>query len=249
MELLPAVLAVVAGYLVGAVSFSRIVVHLVQPGLDITRTRLVLPDDGEVIETDLVSSTAVQLRLGSRYGCLTGLLDVAKVALPVLALRLWFPDTYYYICFAAAGAVGHVWPIYYGFKGGRGLSPITGGFLVMAPVGTLVCTAVSVLVGIAARDRMLSSVLMLVLMIPWTWFTTHDWILLLYTLAMNALFLGTLVPELRLYGRLRREGRLPALNNARIEGETARADLMGDDLAPSLRRFLHLGKPAPTEEE
>ena len=251
MDLLSALLAVVAGYLIGSISFARIVVGIVAPGLDITRTRVVMPDNGEVLESDAVGPTVVRLHLGSRYGCFTGLLDMAKVALPALLIRLWFPDTYYYILFAAAGAVGHNWPIYYHFQGGRGQSPVTGGFLVMAPVGAIVCTAVSVVIGLVAHDRILASIIMMVLMVPWVWISTRDWVLILYTAAMVTLYLGSMMPEFRQYARMKREGRLAALDDARIEGGPVRGTgLLRDDAdLPSLRRLLRLGKPARTEED
>jgi glycerol-3-phosphate acyltransferase PlsY len=250
MEILPALLAVVAGYLTGSVSFARIVVGVVAPGVDITHTRVVMPDNGEVLESDAVSPTVVRLHLGSRYGCLTGILDMGKVFVPALLLRILFPDSYAYILFAAAAAVGHNWPIYYRFQGGRGQSPITGGFLVMAPVGALVCTAVSVLVGVVARDRILSGILMMVLMIPWVLLTTRDWVLVLYTAAMTVLFVGSMMPELRQYARMKREGRLEALAEARIEGGAVRGTgLLRDDAdMPQLQRLLHPSHPPQGDE-
>lgn len=245
MSLVAALLALMAGYLIGSISFARIVVQLVAPGLDISHTRVVMPDNGEVLESDAVSPMVVRLHLGSRYGCLTGLLDIAKVVLPALALKLWFPDTYLYILFAAAAAVGHNWPIYYRFQGGRGQSPITGGFLVMAPVGAVVCTLISVLFGILTRDRILSGILMMVLMAPWVLFTTFDWVLVTYTVAMAALFIGSMMPELRQYARLKRAGRFAALENAAIEGGARRGTgLLRDDAdLPSLRRLFSTPTP------
>jgi hypothetical protein len=88
-------------------------------------------------------------------------------------------------------------------------------------------------------------------MVPWVWFTTGDWVLIGYTAAMGLLYAGALTPELRQYARLKREGRLAALDNAQIEGGPRRgAGLLRDDAdLPSLRRFLRLGRPARTEKE
>jgi hypothetical protein len=49
----------------------------------------------------------------------------------------------------------------------------------------------------------------LLLMIPWIWFLTHDPVKLAYVLIANGLFWYAMLPELRQYFRLRREGRLP----------------------------------------
>jgi glycerol-3-phosphate acyltransferase PlsY len=222
MHLLVLVLAGAAGYLVGSVSFARIVTHFAAPDLDITRTRVVMPDTGEVLESNAVSPTVVRLHLGPRYGCLAGLLDMAKVAIPAAVLRLLLPDTYAYIAFAAFAVIGHNWPLYYRFQGGRGLSPISGGFLVMAPLGMVVCTLLSAVVGFALHDRVISVIIMMVLMIPWIFFTTGDAVLLAYTVAMTMVFVGSMLPELRQYARVKREGRLAALGEATIEGGAIR---------------------------
>jgi hypothetical protein len=49
----------------------------------------------------------------------------------------------------------------------------------------------------------------LVLMIPWIWFRTHDVVKLAYVLIANTLFWFAMLPELKQYFRLRREGELP----------------------------------------
>ena len=49
----------------------------------------------------------------------------------------------------------------------------------------------------------------LLLMIPWIWFRNHDVAKLTYVLLANALFWFAMLPELRQYIRLRKEGELP----------------------------------------
>jgi len=85
------------------------------------------PGSDIVFESDSVSASAVRFQLGARYGCLTAILDMLKVAIPTLIVRLWQPDEAYYLVLAGAGVAGHAWPVYFRFKGGRGESPILGG--------------------------------------------------------------------------------------------------------------------------
>jgi len=64
-----------------------------------------------------------------------GIFDIAKAALPTwLGLELDLGEN---IAAAAglAAVVGHNWPIYLGFKGGRGLSPFIGVLLIIFPWG------------------------------------------------------------------------------------------------------------------
>ena len=62
----------------------------------------------------------VRMQVGTRYGCLTAILDIAKVAIPALIFKLWQPETPYFLVTALFGLIGHDWPIYHRFKGGRG---------------------------------------------------------------------------------------------------------------------------------
>ncbi len=105
--------------------------------------------------------------------------------------------------------VGHNYPIYYRFKGGRGLATVYGGFFVLDWVGVLVTSIAGMVLG-----GLLGQVLMmrwagLLLMIPWIWFRTQDPVQLAYVLIANALFWYAMLPELRQYFRLRKEGELP----------------------------------------
>jgi len=78
--------AALAGYLLGSISFARIAVRLSGKPVDIGHWEVRLPN-GETFTSDIVSATSVRLALGPRYGCLVSALDMAKVAIPTLALR------------------------------------------------------------------------------------------------------------------------------------------------------------------
>lgn len=105
--------------------------------------------------------------------------------------------------------IGHNYPIYYRFKGGRGLATVYGGFLVLDWVGVLLTNTIGMLVGELLGQVLLMRWVGLVLMIPWIWFRTHDVAKLAYVLIANALFWLAMLPELRQDIRLRRDGELP----------------------------------------
>lgn len=207
-------LSALAGYLIGSLSFARIIARIVAPGKDITHTDIYLPEHDMTVSSDAVSATVVQLHIGRKYGCLVGVFDMLKVALPALLVKLWQPDVPYFLILAGFGTVGHNWPIYYHFQGGRGLSPITGGMLVMDWLGTLVTNTIGALSGFVITNRFFSSGMGMVLMIPWIWFRTHDWTYLAYTLAMNIIYWGSLTPEWKQYARLRDAGALEEYTEA-----------------------------------
>jgi glycerol-3-phosphate acyltransferase PlsY len=93
--------------------------------------------------------------------------------------------------------VGHNWPIYYRFKGGRGLSPMYGGFLAVAPLGSIVTSLVGMFIGLALKQVLLSYMLGPWLMIPWVWWRTRDLAHVGYALFVNLLFMVAMIPDIR----------------------------------------------------
>ena len=191
-----AVLAALIGYLFGSISSARLVTGRVAPGTNITRVEEEIPNSDQKFVIKSVSATNVRVQLGTRYGCLTAILDMLKVALPTLVLRLLYPDQPYYLIAAAMGVLGHDYPVFYRFKGGRGESAIYGGLLVIDLVGVLVNNIGSVLLGWLTGQLLVFRWAALILFIPWMWFTTHDPWHLAYILFVNLIYFTSMIPEL-----------------------------------------------------
>jgi glycerol-3-phosphate acyltransferase PlsY len=153
-----------------------------------------------------VNATALALRAGPKYGMLTGLLDVLKIFIPTLAFRLWSPEPPYFLIVAAAGMAGHIWPVYYRFRGGRGISQAYGAMLAFAPLGAVVCGLAGPIMGLLLRDAYITFIGGMWLMIPWLWFATHDWRCVAWAAAVNLMFLLASTPDMREYVRIRRSG-------------------------------------------
>ncbi len=219
-----ALAAALAGYLLGSISFARIVTRLAAPGQDISRIKVTLPDGQASMESDAVSATTVRLHIGARYGCLTSILDMLKAGVPALILKLLYPESPYYLVTAAAATIGHNWPVYHRFKGGRGLSPILGGLLVVDWMGVLVTNLIGFLLGLPSRNLLVVTGAGITLMIPWIWVRSGDLWEVLYALAMSLIYWPSMIPEIREYMRLRREGHLEAFQEAeqlRVAGRRA----------------------------
>ncbi|NVB38415.1 glycerol-3-phosphate acyltransferase [Pseudenhygromyxa sp. WMMC2535] len=86
------------------------------------------------------ASNAVRA-LGRRWGLLVFALDVAKAALPVAAAVHRYAgtpsETTAVSLVALAAILGHVFPIYLRFRGGKGVACAFGVFLVLAPKAAL----------------------------------------------------------------------------------------------------------------
>ena len=224
MNLVIALLAIVIGYLAGSISFARLVTRLFAPEQDITKIEIEVPDSDERFESDAISATSVRLHLGPRYGCLTSILDILKAALPALAFKLWQPEAPYYLLAAGMAAIGHNWPIYYRFKGGRGMSPILGGMLVVDWLGVIITFLLGLLSDLAIKATLVSSGVWLVLMIPWIWLRSGDAAEPAYAVAMCILFWASMIPEWRELLRLRQEGALENLQQAKELQVASRRD-------------------------
>lgn len=232
LDWLIALLAAAVGYLCGSISFARLVTRIFAPEQDISRLKVSVPGTDIHVESDAVSATTVGYHVGRRYGCLTGALDMLKAALPALAFRLWRPEAPYYLIAAAMATVGHNWPVWYRFKGGRGLSPVTGGMLVLDWLGTLLTNVLGVLVGLAVKDSFVGSGIYMVFMIPWILVRGRGWAELIYVVVMTVLYWASLWPDVKEDLRLRREGKYDAYAGARQLQVRTRMDRQLVDTLP-----------------
>lgn len=209
MSLSIALLAAAIGYLFGSLSFARLVARYVMPGEDISTTVFAVPGADEKVVMTAVSATSISMRAGPKFGCLTTILDMLKVTIPTLAFKLWFPDDYFFLIVATMGMVGHNWPLYHHFKGGRGFSPVFGGLIVIDWLAIFATSLGGMLFGLLVfRDVFIAYMAGMWLMIPWLWFRTYDWAYLAYAVAINILFGLAMLPELRQYFKLKREGKV-----------------------------------------
>lgn len=130
--------AVALAYLLGSIPFGYLLVRL--------------SGGGDVRETGSggTGATNVTRRAGRGAGLLTLLLDALKGIAAVLFARLLLgagPGADWWTCAAAVTAVlGHVFPVWLGFRGGKGVATGLGVFLVLAPLATLCALVVFVAV-------------------------------------------------------------------------------------------------------
>ncbi|HEY6066746.1 MAG TPA: glycerol-3-phosphate 1-O-acyltransferase PlsY [Thermoanaerobaculia bacterium] len=149
----PAALVVVA-YLLGSISFAVLVVRA-KTGTDIRAE-----GSGNAGATNVLRAH------GRKLALLVALADVAKGAVAVLLMRLVTADPVWTSAAGLAAVLGHVFPVFYGFRGGKGVATAVGAFLVLAPLSLLCCLAVFVLVVLLTRYVSLGSVIAMVLLPP-----------------------------------------------------------------------------------
>jgi glycerol-3-phosphate acyltransferase PlsY len=205
MNALVALCAAIAGYLLGSLSFSRIISRLAAPQSDIAHTEVPVPGTDMTYKVTAFGATAVSMQLGPRVGCAIGFLDMLKVALPTLAFKLLYPDQPYELIVAVAGMVGHNWPLCHRFKGGRGISAYYGGLFVIDWLGALVTSTAGLLLGLLViRDFIVAYIAGLWLLIPWIWFRTHRLEYVAYAVVVNVLYVIAMIPDLKQYLSIRK---------------------------------------------
>ena len=209
MNIIYIVSAALFGYLVGSISSGRTIWKLVAPDKPIPKqTSFKLEGSDKELVSELMSASSVSYHLGAKYGFLTYLLDVLKVTLSVLAVKALFPAEHFFLITAAAGVVGHIWPVYYGFKGGRGISAIFGGMFVIDWIGVFATSLGGMIFGLViVRDMLVAYLAGVWFLIPWLWFRTHEIPYLLYAVAVNIVLNVATIPEIKKWIKISREGK------------------------------------------
>src|ERR1700712_92776 len=125
--MIPFVLAAVISYLLGSIPFGLVITQGAGLG------------DVRKIGSGNIGATNV-LRTGRReLAALTLILDAAKGFVAVMIARYFWPGDAVYIA-AIAVFLGHCFPIWLGFKGGKGVATFIGLLLGLAwPVGVIFC--------------------------------------------------------------------------------------------------------------
>ncbi len=128
--MLPGILSIIIGYLLGSIPAAYIVSRL-RKGIDIRD-----------VGSRNMGGANVMREIGTHEGVFVGLFDVAKGAGAILiaqALNVSEP----WVFGAGFGALaGHNFPVFAGFRGGRGAATTMGIFLVLVPMAAVVMLVV-----------------------------------------------------------------------------------------------------------
>ncbi len=145
---LPYLVLIPVAYLLGAVPF----------GLIIGRSRGV---DIRTVGSKNIGATDVLRTVGKSWGILTLILDALKglipaALFPVLAARVFDLDTVNVMRVACgcAAVLGHNYPVYLKFKGGKGIATTAGALIGIAPL-SLLCGIVTFAI-VFATSRMVA---------------------------------------------------------------------------------------------
>jgi glycerol-3-phosphate acyltransferase PlsY len=133
---------VILAYLLGAVPSAYLFV------------RAATGEDVRTKGTGNVGGTNALRAAGWKVGVAVTLFDVAKGALPVWLMKMYNPESVWLAATMLAAVLGHCYPVWLRFRGGKGVATGFGAFLVIAPMTAL--AAVVVWVGVLLIWRWVS---------------------------------------------------------------------------------------------
>ncbi len=140
------VYAVILGYMIGSISFGIIV------------TKLFLKTDIRTYGSGNAGVTNVLRAAGKGPAAIVLVGDILKGALSVY-IGLYFGDNLYAVAAGLAAMAGHSYPLYFGFKGGKGVATGCGVILALVPDVTIIAASIFVLTIIITRYVSLGSLL------------------------------------------------------------------------------------------
>jgi glycerol-3-phosphate acyltransferase PlsY len=209
-------LASTVGYFLGAISFPAIAVRLFAS--DEEKEKMAHPSvEVEDQDYDPVYGAYSTNRIwGPKVGVSIAVLDMAKVAIPMWIFKaILYPTEYYYLLVSIAAVIGHNWPIYTRFKGGRGVSVIFGSVFVVDWLAPLPLIFMGAILGLlVARNVQLAYFGSAFLLFPWLWIRTGDLIILGWAFVMIMIMWISMAPDRRTGKRIEEERGEDAANEA-----------------------------------
>lgn len=162
-------IALILAYFLGSIPFGHIIVKL-KTGQDVRASG-----------SGATGATNVLRTAGKTLGILTFVLDIVKGVVAVYVARWltgagWSDTTWVVAGAAVLAIIGHIFPVWLGFKAGKGVATGLGVFLAIAPVASLCALAAFIVIVGKTKYVSLGSIIGTVAMIPlilfwngWVW--------------------------------------------------------------------------------
>jgi acyl phosphate:glycerol-3-phosphate acyltransferase len=147
-------LAVLAAYLMGSIPFAQLLSR--RRGIDLRR-----------VGSGNVGATNVLRTLGVRPAVLAMMLDVVKGTVAVLIAQRLTNGVGAPVMAGLASMIGHVYPVWLRFRGGKGVATAAGAFAVLTPVAAAVAVGVFLLTVALTRFISLGSMVAALTLAGW----------------------------------------------------------------------------------
>lgn len=169
------------GYLLGSINFAIIF------------TNMFAKTDVRKHGSGNAGMTNVMRTAGKIPGILTFICDFLKGTIAVLIAMYFFDDICRFITELQGGnagewlpprtvgtftgifcLLGHMYPVFFGFKGGKGVATMVGAAMAFSPVTALICFAVFLVITFTTKIVSISSIIAVTIAIPINYFLYMD---------------------------------------------------------------------------
>ena len=168
-------LLVVLGYFLGSIPTAYIAGHVVK-GIDIRQ-----------IGSGNMGAANAFSQIGARIGVAVGIADAGKGALAILIAQAAGIPQEWILLTGAAAVIGHNWPIFLGFRGGRGESTTIGVLLTLITLPMLIMGAVAAVTLSITKNVILASAVLFIPLPLVGWWLGVPGILVGYGIALSCL--------------------------------------------------------------
>jgi len=168
-------LIVILGYFLGSIPTAYIAGRVVK-GIDIR----------QVGDANMGAANAFR-QLGKKVGVAVGIIDAGKGALAVLIAQAADMPQVAVLLTGAAAIIGHNWPVFLGFRGGRGESTTIGVLLTLVTQPMLILGGVSVVTLLITKNVILASAVLFIPLSLVCWWLGVPGMLVGYSIALPCL--------------------------------------------------------------
>jgi glycerol-3-phosphate acyltransferase PlsY len=166
--------SIVIAYLLGSIPFAYIIGKL--SGFDVRK-----------VGDRNVGTFNIFRHAGLGSGVATLVADVGKGALAIVVAKLLSVHELVVFGAGVAAFIGHNWPIFLRFRGGRGLAVIIGVLLALVPIEMLIAAAISIVVLFATRSSIWFGVALFLPLVLLCWLFHERISLIIYSAALPCL--------------------------------------------------------------
>jgi acyl phosphate:glycerol-3-phosphate acyltransferase len=171
------ILSIIIGYLLGSIPTAYIVSRI-RKGIDI-----------RTLGSGNMGGANVMREIGTHEGVFVGLFDIAKGAVAILIARALNISEPWVFGAGFVALVGHNFPVFAGFRGGRGSATVIGIFLVLAPLSMLV-TLVIITIPFFTTRKFSAAILIGFALLPlFIWLFAGSLMLVRYALVIDLFML------------------------------------------------------------
>jgi len=168
-------LFILLGYLLGAIPTAYLAGHMIKH-----------VDIRQVGDQNMGAANAYR-HLGPKTGIIVGLADAGKGALAVIIAQAAGLPLIAVLATGAAAVIGHNWPVFIGFRGGRGVNTTIGVFLAVLTEPMLIVAGPAILALLIKRNVTLACAVLFISLPLVCWWLGNPALLVSYSIALPGL--------------------------------------------------------------